>query len=693
MIWAHPLLLLLVPIALGAVGLLLRRARGAEAPVWSNIKRLWADRRGLSDRPAATSRRLFRGACLAAGASAALLALARPQWGEIAEPRYEQSREVMLALDLSRSMLADDVSPSRLARAKLLIESLLDQLKGERVGLIVFSGTAFVQSPLSADYEVLRDFLTELDPSYLPEGGTDYEAMLRTAAHAFGDQGGGDRYLVILSDGEALDENWKSLIPALRDGGIRVIGLGVGTPEGALVPDGDGGLVKDEHGAAVLSRLEPRTLQELAAQTGGTYRDAATWVDIAELVSATVEQGQKGYHVEPGNVRAQDRFQWFLAPAVLLFLLSYWLEFPVSPLARALPTRGRRPHPASAPAIAAALMGLAAWHSPRLASAAVPDASARSGTASQPNSLTATVAELSKQPDLSPADCARLATETIQFASQPNALQGPPRAGVIDDALAAVDRGEAGAPSAADWRALREQLERLKQTHQEPPQTQPEQANQDQQKEQGQNGQQGKPDQQNSGGGQPQPDQSGQGGSSQKSEQAQGSQSGTDQPVDASAADDAGKSDTGGATRKPAHGDPDTDAAAPPPPAADDHADSSEHPSDEPHAGAGEVQRAQDVKPMSAPEAGLGDQGDRKDQADAPDAAQAEPASPAPQQPSRMVGGGPALQGAAPQGDTALAEAIAKMERVKDGDAPAVLFDRMNRAEGQPRAEKHGKNW
>ena len=85
--------------------------------MFANIKRLWADRRGLSDRPVASRRRLFRGVCLAAGAAAVLLALARPQWGEIAEQSFDQSRDVMLALDLSRSMLADDVSPSRLARA------------------------------------------------------------------------------------------------------------------------------------------------------------------------------------------------------------------------------------------------------------------------------------------------------------------------------------------------------------------------------------------------------------------------------------------------------------------------------------------------------------------------------------------------------------------------------------------------
>ncbi|MGH7790380.1 MAG: VWA domain-containing protein, partial [Candidatus Binatia bacterium] len=438
MTWAHPLILALLPAALLAAWWTFRRAGGASLPRFAHIKRLWADARGLSDRPAATRRRV-RGVCFAAGTLLALAALARPQWGEVAEESFDQSREVMLALDLSRSMLADDVTPTRLARAKMLIDALLDQLQGERVGLTVFAGTAFVQSPLSADYEVLREFLAALDPTYLPQGGSNYTAMLTAATQAFGEHGDGDRYLVVLSDGEAHDEGWKDFVPTLTARGIKVIGLGVGTPAGALVPAADGGVIKDTQGNAVLSRLEPATLQALANATGGTYRDAASWVDVAALVDATVAQGQQGQYVEQRSVKLQDRFQWFLAPALLLLLLSYWIDFPIYPRARALKLRGRRPHPASAPAIAAALVVLAAWHTPSQANAAVSDQPPpRSGAvASQPPTLADTVAELSAKPALVAADYQRLATETIAYASQPTAPQGAARGGVIDDALAA----------------------------------------------------------------------------------------------------------------------------------------------------------------------------------------------------------------------------------------------------------------
>ena len=429
MSWQHPLVLFVVPLALIGVWALFRRRQTAVDERLPNVARRWADRLGLHGSAPLSARR--RGIALALAAALALVALARPQWGQIPEQAVSRSRQVMLALDLSQSMLADDVSPNRLARAKLLVDALLDALHGERVGLTVFAGTAFVQSPLSADYEVLREFLAGLDTTYLPQGGTDYAAMLRAASDAFGAQGDGDRYLVVLSDGEAHDEAWKELLPALRQRGIRVIGLGVGTPQGGLVPDPDGGVLKDDSGNAVLSKLEPATLQELAAGTGGTYRDAATWIDIAELASGTVATGRAGEYVEERRVRLEDRYQWFLAPALLLFLLSYWLELPLTPLARALSTRGRRPLRASSPAIAAALLGLAAWHPPRQALAvATDDPPPQSvATLSQPIDLSATVAELSAKPALDATDYARLATDTIGYASQPSSPRGAQRDG------------------------------------------------------------------------------------------------------------------------------------------------------------------------------------------------------------------------------------------------------------------------
>ncbi|RRJ99699.1 VWA domain-containing protein [Opitutaceae bacterium TAV3] len=163
---------------------------------------------------------------LALGLALAATALARPQWGRVEQPVFEQAREILIAIDLSRSMMADDIKPSRLERARLLTQSLLDQLTGERIGLLVFSGTAFLQSPLSSDYEILREFLPELGPDYLPQGGTNYSALLHTALDSFS-TGEADRFLVILSDGEADPADpWRPLADTCKDRGIHIIGLG-----------------------------------------------------------------------------------------------------------------------------------------------------------------------------------------------------------------------------------------------------------------------------------------------------------------------------------------------------------------------------------------------------------------------------------------------------------------------------------
>jgi Ca-activated chloride channel family protein len=251
------------------------------------------------------------------------------------ETVFDQSREVLIALDLSASMLAEDVKPTRLARAKLLIGALLDELEGERVGLAVFAGTAFLQVPMSSDYEIMRDILPGLDPSYLPQSGTDYAGMLRVANEAFGQSTAADRFLIVLSDGEAHDPEWRRGLEELKKKEVKIISLGIGTAAGGLVPDRQGGVVKDGRGAAVLSKLEPATLEELAQTTGGVYREASNWVDLAELIKETVAQGEAGEFSKTRDVRMAERFQWFLAPGILLLALSFALEIP------SLPTRRR----------------------------------------------------------------------------------------------------------------------------------------------------------------------------------------------------------------------------------------------------------------------------------------------------------------------------------------------------------------
>ncbi|HWA86930.1 MAG TPA: VWA domain-containing protein, partial [Opitutus sp.] len=335
--WPHLLWLALLPAAWLVWEL--TRARLTPGATHPKILRAEAGHHSLSLSPLASRLSPARATArpwLAAGLILAVAALARPQWGRIDEPVFDQSREILIAIDLSRSMLTPDVKPSRLDRAKLLVQSLLEKLKGERVGLIVFSGTAFLQSPLSSDYEILREFLPSLNPDFLPEGGTNYRALIDTSIDAFASATAADRFLIVLSDGEATDDNWRDRIPDLKKKNIRVIGLGVGTAAGAMIPDGAGGLVKDDRGAVVLSKLESGTLRELAKDTNGVYEDASSWIDLARLIDDTVAAGRKGKFTEKNSIRLVERFQWPLAFALWCLLVSFYYEFPVRPKPRSL---------------------------------------------------------------------------------------------------------------------------------------------------------------------------------------------------------------------------------------------------------------------------------------------------------------------------------------------------------------------
>lgn len=475
--WPH-LLWLLVPVIVLAMGDAIRRGTGESARHWPKILRAWAGARhaAVGDGHHSTRGRLLLWLGLAFG----VVALARPQWGRVEEPVFDQSREIVIALDLSRSMLAPDVRPSRLERARLLIQGLLDSLRGERVGLVVFAGTAFLQVPLSADYEVLNEFLPSLNPAFMPVGGTNYEAMLRAVLDAFGASGTADRYLIILSDGESQTDAWRDLVDNLRTKDIRVIGLGVGTTQGAFIPYEAGGYVKDERGAVVLSKLNSSTLQDLASATNGVYTDASTWVDLGALLKQTVETGRRGEFKERIQARQLERFQWALAPALLCLLLSLWREFPVRPRVRHLPLAGDTPKRIletgkTAVAAAAVLFILLCALRYPVSGLAAEDTSAYAAP------LSKLVERLSAQPALSAGDYATLARETVAWGQR---LQGAGQAampGPVRDALAGVDAGEKLAAKAAEWPQLRHELEELLKKPPEPP---PQPQQQEQQKEQ-----------------------------------------------------------------------------------------------------------------------------------------------------------------------------------------------------------------
>jgi Ca-activated chloride channel family protein len=269
-------------------------------------------------------RRIKRVLFLAATAFV-FVALARPQLGYHWEEQKRRGIDILFAIDTSKSMLTQDVAPDRLTRAKLAITDLVRKLEGDRVGLIAFAGDAFLQAPLTSDYDAFQESLDAVDVGVIPRGGTDISSAIQEAQVAFGNETRNKKILVLLTDGEDLEAKGIESARAASQAGLTIYTIGVGSATGGLipVPNGNGGtdFLKDESGQYVKSHLDENTLKQIAEVTGGLYeplgqrgegletlyRQALASVPKQDLASRT----QRVYN---------ERFQWpLIAGLVCLF--------------------------------------------------------------------------------------------------------------------------------------------------------------------------------------------------------------------------------------------------------------------------------------------------------------------------------------------------------------------------------------
>jgi len=272
------------------------------------------------------SARRWKAVCLVGAVFFSVIALAGPRWGW--EWRQTKSRgvDVFVILDLSKSMLTEDVRPNRLAQAKFAVEDLLNKLPGDRVGLIGFAGTAFVQCPLTVDYEAFRLTLQDASPGIMPRGGTAIGLAIRTALKGFDASESRDRAIVLITDGEDnQDDDPLGAADEAAKQGVRIYAIGVGTAEGDLIPvrgdDGQMEFVKDGQGAVVKSRLDEELLREIALRTHGMYVHSAAG-DFG--IDAICDRGIA--HLRHGEFQALlqrkyfERFQWPLGMALAMLL-------------------------------------------------------------------------------------------------------------------------------------------------------------------------------------------------------------------------------------------------------------------------------------------------------------------------------------------------------------------------------------
>jgi Ca-activated chloride channel family protein len=450
----------LVPVLIGVEWMLGRRREGAGPSLGDKIRRgaVLGGRVRFdpgAGRPMARPWRFWLAVLLL------LVALTRPQWGQAPlAPDDQAPGEVVIALDLSRSMLVTDVSPSRLSRARALATKLADDLPDRRIGLIGYAGAAHVLAPVSEDQAILRTYLPQIAPEHMPVAGSNLDALLETALNSFSDTPQG-RVLVILTDGEAEPGPWRERLAPLRAQGVRVIAVGFGTEAGATPPGpGPGGEpMRRPDGAAVVSRFNPALLAELAAggAEGGQALDLAGAADLSALVRTASATAPEAAGTDARRTqRLADQFVWFAAAALILLAWSAATEVPAHPRLRTPRTLAlSRALMLAALTLTLAPAGLSLAQGPLLTET---DLQGEEDPLLQMRGL---AEELVARRRLTADDYRRISEVAIRYGEIHRGHGHPLEEGVMRDGLAAVIEGRRLDPDLMDWAAAEAKLKRL----------------------------------------------------------------------------------------------------------------------------------------------------------------------------------------------------------------------------------------
>ena len=263
------------------------------------------------------------------------LALAGPQLGSKLREVESRGIEMMLVVDVSNSMLAEDFQPNRLERTKYAIDKLFDGLKQDRVGLVVFAGDAVVQLPITSDYRMAKAFARRISPSMVSVQGTDIGQALSLATMSFSEKGDNPagRVIVLITDGEGHDSGAIEAAERAAEQGIRIFTIGIGTPEGAPIQIG-GEFIKDDKGEMVVSKLGEPLLEKIAQATDGAYiRSTNQSIGLDEIVR-TINNMEKGDLAALRFEEFNEQFQYLIGAALVLLLLEFLLLDRRNPLLR-----------------------------------------------------------------------------------------------------------------------------------------------------------------------------------------------------------------------------------------------------------------------------------------------------------------------------------------------------------------------
>lgn len=275
--------------------------------------------------------RFLKGFFLLAALGLMILALAGPRWGSHYQEVSQKGVDIMILVDVSPSMMVEDINPNRLERAKREILDFLSVVQGDCVGLIAFSGAAFVQCPLTLDYAALQMFLSTMQPDLIPVPGTDLGAAIEKGFTSFDLNSKTDKVILLITDGEDNENRGIAAARKASEMGVKIFVFGIGDKSGGPIPstDGKGGFKKDKEGKLILSKLHEEGLKNIASMSGGTYvQSIAGDLDLDILYFDGIKAKTRAETLKSGKIKIyEERFSFFvLAAALLLFLEGLIVE-------------------------------------------------------------------------------------------------------------------------------------------------------------------------------------------------------------------------------------------------------------------------------------------------------------------------------------------------------------------------------
>jgi Ca-activated chloride channel family protein len=252
-----------------------------------------------------------------------VLALAQPQFGSKLKEVKRQGIEIMIALDVSNSMLSEDIKPNRLSASKRAISKLVDKLKNDKIGLIVFAGDAYVQVPITTDYRATKMFLKTLTTNIVPKQGTNIASAIELASKSFSSQEDRTKAIIIITDGEDHEQNAIEAAQQAKEQGIKIYTIGMGSPKPQPIPiaEGSSEFKKDDNGSIVMSKLNEQILKQIALESNGVYVRANNSTTGLDLIYEEIENLEKTEIESSIFEDYEERFQYLLG--IVLFILVF----------------------------------------------------------------------------------------------------------------------------------------------------------------------------------------------------------------------------------------------------------------------------------------------------------------------------------------------------------------------------------